>query len=136
MPAERRRNIHIPEFYTAHSWAVPRSVEAQARSPSAKLVWHFASFSLIFSFFFFYVCCRDATLSHSDAKKTSIRCLEHTVSTTDCACGEPENFFFGGGGQIIFFSPSHVALEFRCDEKQRITVALRSNRKKKRAIFF
>ena len=33
-------------------------------------------------------------------RKTSIQCLEHTVSRTAWAKGEPENLFFA---QIIFF---------------------------------
>ena len=75
MPAEGQRcledrGIHIPEFYTTHSWAVPRSVERQAwSSPSAKSVWHFAFFFPSFVSFFIYDCCRNATLSHSVAKK-------------------------------------------------------------------
>ena len=82
--------------------------------------------SLLFpsSFFFFYVCCRNATLSNSVAKKTSIQCLQHTVSRTARACAEPDNIFFFGPN--YFFSPSRVAfgvLMWR-ETKKITTVAL------------
>ena len=35
-------------------------------------------------------------------RKTSIQCLEHTVSRTDWACGEPENLFFWP--KLFFFT--------------------------------
>ena len=80
-----------------------RSVETQAwLSPSAKSVWHFTSFSLFFFSFFIYVCCRNATLSHSGAKKNihsmpGTHCLQNCLSLW--GAGEPfflaqVNFFF------------------------------------------
>ena len=58
MPAERRkrledRGIHIPEFYTAHSWAVPRSIR---RDTSMVVLQPSRSgISLLFPSFFFYI---------------------------------------------------------------------------------
>ena len=64
-------------------------------------------FPSFFFFFFIYVCCRNATLSHSVAKKNrwSIQCLEHTVSRTARACGGPDNLFFFGPNYFFFTKP-------------------------------
>ena len=55
-------------------------------------------------------------------RKTSIQCLEHTVSITAWPCGEPENLFLAQ----IFFSPSRVAFGVLMlqETKKIITVAL------------
>ena len=67
--------------------------------------FHF--FSLFFSFFK-YVCCRNATLSHSVAKK-NIHSMPGTHCLQNCLIlwGAGEPFFFLA--QIFFFSPSRVA---------------------------
>ena len=82
----------------------------------------FHSFFLIFYFLYMFA----AEMQHYPTvlqRKTSIQCLEHTVSRTASAGGEPENFFLA---QIIFFSPSRVAfgvLMWR-ETKKIIAVAL------------
>ena len=109
-----------------HEQCHDRSIDTQAwLSPSAKSVWHFTSFSL---FFFFLYIMLAAEMQHYPTvlqRKTSIQCLEHTVSRTARACGEPSNLFFFLA-QIIFYSPSRVAfgvLMWR-ETKKIITVAL------------
>ena len=68
------------------------------------LSWHFTCFSL---FFFLFLNMFAAEMQHYPTvlqRKTSIQCLEHTVSRTAWACGEPEKLFFLA--QIIFFHPA------------------------------
>ena len=84
--------------------------------------------SLLFpSFFFLFLYMFAAEMQHYPTvlqRKTFIQCLEHTVSRTAWAFGEPENLFFLA--QIIFLSPSRVAfgvLMWR-ETKKIITVAL------------
>ena len=91
-------NYSCSRVYTAHSWAVPRSVKTQAwLSPSAKSVWHFTSpppplFSL----------CLPQHYPAVLQRKISYQCLEHSVSRTAWDCWEPENFFFFA--QIVVFT--------------------------------
>ena len=62
--------------------------------------------SLLFpSSFFFFLYMFAAEMQHYPTvlqRKTSIQCLEHIVSRTARACGEPDNLFFFGANYFFF----------------------------------
>ena len=93
----------------------PTSTSTTVRRDST-LVVSFSQVGLAFCFFFplfflflffFVVCCRIATLSHSVAKK-DIKSIpgKHCLQKCSSLCGAGEPFFFGPS---YFFSPSRVA---------------------------
>ena len=115
------QKIHFPEFYTAQSWAVPRSVETHA-DDGCLLQISRSGILLLFSSTFF-VSRRDATLV-----------LQWKNSTPGTQ--SPELFLLVGSRRTffffvpkLFFSPCRVAFGvfmLRLTSKT-ITVAIRSN---------
>ena len=115
MPAERHkrledRGIHIPEFYTAHSWAVPRSIRRDTSMvvslSQIGLAFHFF-FPLFFSFFYISLLQKCNIIPQCCKEKYPFNAWNTLSPDLLELVGSRKTFFFGPN--YFFFSPSRIA---------------------------